>query len=122
MQASRAAGAVIAVVGLLALAGRWGQQTRFWLPAALIWVGSGALVGFDGFVLALNELFVVLGADASEAGWTVIDTVMVIKVVIGVLAAALGALAVTAAAKENQKPGGRDRALVPTRAGDEPRA
>ena len=117
MQASRAAGAVIAAVGLLGLAGRWGQQTRFWLPAALTWLGSGALAGFDGFVVTLNELFVMIGADASEAGWGLIDTVVLIKVVIGVLAAAAGALAVTAAAREDQKPPGRDRTLLANRAG-----
>jgi hypothetical protein len=117
MQASRAAGAVIAAAGLLGLAGRWGQQTRFWLPAALIWFGSGALVGFDGFVVTLNELFVMFGGDASEAGWSLIDTVVVLKVLIGLLAAVVGALAVTAAAKHDQKPGGRYRRLVPTRGG-----
>ena len=117
MQASRAAGAMIAVVGLLCLAGRWGQQTRFWLPAALAWLGSGALAGFDGFVLALTQLFVISGADASEAGWSLIDTVVLLKVVIGVLAAAVGALAVTAAAKDAEKPAGRDRTLLPTAAG-----
>jgi hypothetical protein len=106
MQASRAAGAVIAAVGLLGLARRWGQQTRVWLPAALTWLGSGALAGFDGFVVTLNELLVMVGADASEAGWRLIDTVVLIKVVIGVLAAAVGALAVIAAAREDQKPGG----------------
>jgi hypothetical protein len=121
MQASRAAGAAIAAAGLLGLAGRWGQQTNFWLPAALIWFGSGALAGFDGFVAMLNQLFVMFGADASEAGWSLIDTVVVIKVPIGVLAAAVGAQAVTAAAKHDQNPGGRDRRLVPT-GGDEPKA
>jgi hypothetical protein len=100
MQASRAAGAVIAAVGLLGLAGRWGQRTRFWLPAALTWLGSGALAGFDGFVVTLNALFVMFGADTSAAGWSLIDTVVAIKVVIGVLAAAVGALAVTAAAMD----------------------
>ena len=34
MQASRAVGAVIATAGLLGLAGRWGHQSRFWLPVA----------------------------------------------------------------------------------------
>jgi hypothetical protein len=96
MQASRAAGAVIAAVGLLGLAGRWGQQTRLWLPAAFTWLGSGALAGFDGFVVTLNALFVMFGADTPAAGWSPIDTVVAIKVVIGVLAAAVGALAVTA--------------------------
>lgn len=42
MQVSRAAGAVAAAVGLLALAGKWGPEARFWLPAALTWIGSGA--------------------------------------------------------------------------------
>jgi hypothetical protein len=95
MQASRAAGAVIAAIGLLGVAGTWGRQTRFWLPAALTWVGSGALAGFDGFELLVNQLFVALGADASGAGWSLFDTVLAIKVVIGVLAAIVGALAVT---------------------------
>lgn len=116
MQASRAAGAVIAAAGLLALAGRWGQQTRFWLPAALTWLGSGALVAFDGFALMLNQLFLMFGTNASEA-WSLTNTVVVIKMLIGVLAAAVGALAVTAAAKENQKPADRDRMLAPTGAG-----
>jgi len=108
---------VSAAVGLLGLAGRWGRQTRFWVPAALTWLGSGALAGFDGFVVTFNGLFVMLGADASQAGWTLIDTVVVIKVAIGVLAAAVGALAVAAAAKEAQEPAARDRTLVPTGAG-----
>ena len=114
MQASRAAGAVIAAAGLLGLAGRWGHQTRFWLPAALTWLGSGALVAFDGFWLMLNQLFAMFGTDASEPGWSLIDTVLVIKLLIGMLAAAVGALAVTAAAKENEKSAGRDRTLMPT--------
>jgi hypothetical protein len=41
LEVSGVAGAVIAVAGLLGLAGRWGHRTRFWLPAALAWVGSG---------------------------------------------------------------------------------
>jgi hypothetical protein len=114
MHASRAAGAVIAAAALLGLAGRWGHQTRFWLPAALVWLGSGALAGFDGFWLMLNQLFAMFGTDASEPGWGLIDTALVIKVVIGVLAAAVGALAVTAAAKDDEKPVGRDRTLMPT--------
>jgi hypothetical protein len=106
MQASRVAGAAIAVVGLLGLAGGWGHRTRLWVPTALIWVGSGALAAFDGLNLVLNALFVMFGADASEPGWSLADTALLIKVVIGVLAAAVGALAVTAAAKDNQKPAG----------------
>jgi hypothetical protein len=114
LQASRVAGAVVAVVGLLGLAGRWGRQTRLWLPAALTWVGSGAVAAFDGLNLVVNRLFVMFGIDASEAGWSLFDTVLVIKVVIGVLAAAVGALAVTAAAKDNQKPAGTQRTGMQT--------
>jgi hypothetical protein len=114
MQASRSAGAVIAVVGLLGLAGRWGQQTQFWLPAALTWLGSAALAGFDGFWLVLNQLFAMFGTDASEAGWSLIDTVLVIKLLIGVLAAAVGAMAVTAGATDKHDRADRDRTLLPT--------
>lgn len=117
MQASRAAGAVIAAAGLLGLAGRWGHQTRFWLPEALTWVGSGALVAFDGLWVMLNQLFLMFGTNASEPGWSLMYTVVVIKMLIGVLAAAVGALAVTAAAKGNQKPADEDRMVVPTGAG-----
>jgi hypothetical protein len=109
LQTSRVAGAVTAVVGLLGLAGRWGRRIRFWLPAALTWVGSGALVAFDGLNLVVNRLVVLVGTGASEAGWSPTDTVLVIKVRIGLLAAAVGALAVTAAAKVNQKPGETQR-------------
>jgi hypothetical protein len=98
LQASRVVGAVTAAVGLLGLAGRWGQRTRFWLPAALTWVGSGAVAAFDG--LALVALLL-LGTDASAPGWSLTDTVLVIKAVIGMLAGAVGALAVTAATKDN---------------------
>ena len=104
LQASRVAGAVTAVVGLLGLAGRWGHRTRFWLPAALTWVGSGAVAAFDGLNLVLNQLFLMFGADAPVPGWSLIDTVLVMKVVIGVLAAAVGALAVTAAARDAGSP------------------
>src|SRR6266545_5097947 len=79
LQASRVAGAVAAAVGLPGLAGRWGSQRRFWLPAALTWLGSGALVAFDGLNLALNRLFGMFGTDASVPGWSVIDTALVIK-------------------------------------------
>ncbi len=79
LQASRVAGAVAAAVGLPGLAGRWGSQRRFWLPVALTWLGSGALVAFDGLNLALNRLFGMFGTDASVPGWSVIDTALVIK-------------------------------------------
>jgi hypothetical protein len=103
MQTSGVAAAVTVVVGLLGLAGRWGNQARFWLPAALTWVGSGALAAFDGLTLVLNKLSFMLGTHLSEPGWSLTDTVLVIKVVIGVLAAAVGALSVTAAVKDNQE-------------------
>ena len=74
------------------------------MPAALTWVGSGALVAFDGLNLVLTQLFLMFGALASELVWSLSDTVLVVKVVIGLLAAAVGAKAVTAAAKDNQKP------------------
>jgi len=104
MQASRVVGAVTAVVGLLGLTGRWGRRTRFWRPAALIWLGSGALATFDGLTVVLNRLFLVFGTDASQPGWALLDTALVIKVVIGVLAAVVGALAVATAAKDAGSP------------------
>ncbi len=103
-EASTVAGAATAAVGLLGLAGKWGHRTRLWVPAALTWVGSGALVAFDGLNLVLTQLFLMFGALASELVWSLSDTVLVVKVVIGLLAAAVGAKAVTAAAKDNQKP------------------
>lgn len=110
MQASRVAGAVIAAAGLLGLAGKWGSRTRFWVPAAFTWVGSAALVAFDGLVLMLNRLFSLFGTALPEAGWAPIDTVLVIKTLIGVAAAALGAVTVTAAVKDSQKPADPRRA------------
>jgi hypothetical protein len=106
LQACQVGWAVITAVGLLGLAGRWGQQTRFWLPVTLTWVGSGALAAFDGFTFMLNRLFVMFGANDSAPGWSMTDTTLVIKVVIGVLAAAVGALAVTAAAEDDRKRAG----------------
>ena len=105
LQASRLAGAVIAVAGLLALAGSWGYRTRFWLPAALAWVGSGSLAAFDGL-----ELFLMFGTGLSGSGWSPASTVLVIEVAIGVSCAAVGALAVTAAAEDDQEPGKPHRA------------
>lgn len=101
-QASRAAGALIAVAGLLALAGWWGRHTRLWLPAGLTWVGSGALAAFDGLMLLLNRLFLAFGAAPTAPDWGPSDTAMAIKVVIGVLAAAVGGLAIQAAARVDQ--------------------
>jgi hypothetical protein len=114
LQASRVAGAMIAMVGLLALAGRWGHHTRFWLPAALVWIGSGALVAFDGLNLVLTQLFAVSGTNTSETGWSLFDTVLVIKVVIGLSAAAVGVVAITVA-KDNRT--GPARGEVTTTAG-----
>lgn len=67
-------------------------------------VGSGAVAAFDGLSLVPDQFFLVFGTDASVPGWSLTDTVMVIKVVIGALAAAVGALAVIAAAKDTVKP------------------
>ncbi|HZC52879.1 MAG TPA: hypothetical protein VE441_10320 [Mycobacterium sp.] len=102
MQAARLVGAVTAGVGLLALAGRWGRHRRFWLPAALTWLGSGAMVAFDGLLLVVNKSFLAFGTNASEQGWTPTDTLVMVKVLIGLLAAAVGAVAVIAAAKDHQ--------------------
>jgi hypothetical protein len=99
LHVSGAAGALVVVVGLLSAAGRWGNRRRIWVPAALIWLGSGAVAAFDGLNLLLNKLFLAFGAATSEPGWTVTDTILAIKVLIGVLAAAVGALAITAAGK-----------------------
>ena len=71
---------------------------------ALAWVGSGSLAAFDGLTLMLNQLM--SGTGASGSGWSLAGTVLVIEVVIGVLCAAVGALAVTAAAKDD-RPAGR---------------
>lgn len=95
MQASRVAGAVVAVVGLLGLSGRWGRRRRLWLPAALTWLGSGAMAAFDGLGIVL---FVLLGADLPGAGWGLADTVLAVKATVGLLAAAVGTSAVVAAA------------------------
>ena len=105
LQASAVAGAVIAVAGMLGLADRWGHQKRFWLPVALAWVGSGSLAAFDGLELMLNQLFLMSGIGASGPGWSLAGTVVVIEVVIGVSCAAVGVLAVTAAAKDDRPAG-----------------
>ena len=102
LHTSRAVGAVTAGIGLLGLAGRWGRRRRFWLPTALTWLGSGALVAFDGFILMFTTVPILFGAIVAEWGWSVTDTILVIKVLIGVLAAGVGAVAVTAAARDDQ--------------------
>jgi hypothetical protein len=104
MQTSRAVGAIVTAAGLLALAGRWGRERPFWLPAALTWVGSGALVAFDILTVVLNRLFLMFGTTLPEADWAPIDTVLVLKGVIGVLAAVLGVLSLTVAAKNHREP------------------
>jgi hypothetical protein len=65
----------------------------------------------------LNRLFLMFGVDASQPGWSLADAVLVIKVVIGVLAAAVGALAVRAAAKDDRKPAGTSRTGLQTKHG-----
>ena len=117
LHTSRAVGAVTAGVGLLGLAGRWGRRRRFWLPASLTWLGSGALVAFDGFILVFTTLPILFGEIVTEWGWSVTDAFLVIKVLIGVLAAGVGVVAVTAAARDDRAPpapvgGPRRRALT----------
>jgi hypothetical protein len=104
MQAARAAAAVVAAAGVLGLTGRWARERRFWLPAALTWVGSGALVAFDVFTVVINRLFFLLGTAPAEADWAPIDTVLVIKILIGVLAAVVGVVAVRRAAGSDEDP------------------
>lgn len=106
MQTARAAGAVIAAAGVLGLTGRWGRERPFWLPAALTWVGSGALVAFDVLTVVGNRLFYVFGSQPPEADWAPADTVLVIKVLVGVLAAVVGLLAVRSAAHRDHQVGG----------------
>jgi hypothetical protein len=97
MQVARGTGAVIAALGLLGLGGRWGPTTRLWVPVVLTWLGSGALAAFDGLTLVLNELFFAFGAAAPTSGWSMADTIVLIKVVLGVLAAATAVVTVRAA-------------------------
>lgn len=89
-------GAAAGAAGLLGLSGRWARHTRFWVPAGLAWLGSGTLAAFDGLMLVFFFLF---GADGSGVGWGVTDTVIVTKVLVGVLAGAVGSIALAAAAK-----------------------
>jgi len=105
MQAARIGAAVVAAAGLLGLAGRWGRDKRFWLPVALTWIGSGALVGFDLLTVVINRLFFLIGTTPPEAEWAPIDTVLVIKVLVGVLAAAVGVRAVRSAAANDDHQG-----------------
>lgn len=116
LHAARAVGAVTAAVGLLGLAGHRGRRRRFWLPAALTWLGSGALVAFDGFLVMFTALPMLFGQIVAQWGWSVTDTVLVIKVLIGLLAAGVGAVAVTAAARDDQAPAGAPPATWTTRA------
>jgi hypothetical protein len=53
------------------------------------------MAAFDGLTVVLNRLVLVLGADASAPSWDLADTLLVVKVAIGVLAGGVGALAVT---------------------------
>lgn len=98
MQAARAAGALVAAAGLLGLAGTWGSRARFWWPVALTWLGSGAMVAFDGLVLVVNRVFTMTGSAVPEE-WAPIDTVLVVKVVVGLAAAVLGAVVFRAASR-----------------------
>jgi hypothetical protein len=57
------------------------------------------MVAFDALTLVL---FLVFRPEAADAGWSLTDTVVAIKVIIGALAAAVGVLAVSAAAKDRR--------------------
>ena len=92
--AVQSAGALVAAAGMLGLAGRWGSRTRCWLPVTLAWVGSGSLAAFDGLNLVLIRL---IGADSFAGGaspWVLFDTVQVVEVTTGVLAAVVAAAVV----------------------------
>lgn len=106
LQATGVLSAGIAVVGLLGLAGRWGRRTRFWVPVALTWAGSGALAAFDGLNFTLKLLFAMFGAAGSGLGWSLTDTLVTIKVVIGISAAVVGGLVVKAALADAAEPVG----------------
>jgi hypothetical protein len=86
--------ALAAAAGLIALSGRWGRQTRLWVPVILVWVGSGALAGFDGLVLTLNHLLGRLLIGGSGPAWRLTETLATIKVLTGVVAAVVGVLAI----------------------------
>ncbi len=101
VQIARTAGPVIAAAGLLGLAGRWGHDTRFWLPTGLVWVGSGATAAFDGFMLVLNRLFAVSAAGDPGYDWSAADALLILKVVVGLLAAGVGVVALRAAARKD---------------------
>jgi hypothetical protein len=60
-----------------------------------------------------TTLPMLIGEIVAEWGWTVTDSFLVIKVLIGVLAAAVGAVAVTAAARDDQAPPGAGRDSAP---------
>lgn len=102
IQASRAAGALVAAAGVLGLAGRWCREKPLAVPAALAWVGSGALVAFDTLTVVANRLFYLFGDTPPEADWAPADTVLVVKILVGVLAAFVGVLAVRSAADRNR--------------------
>jgi hypothetical protein len=104
MQASRAVGAVIAAAGLLGLAGSWGRERPFWLPAALTWIGSGAMVAFDLLTVVVNRLFSIFGTSLPDADWAPIDTALMLKLVIGMLAALVGVFAGAVAANNHRVP------------------
>jgi hypothetical protein len=88
---------------MLGLAGRWGRRTRCWLPLTLAWVGSGSLAAFDGLNLVLGRL-IGFGFGGGASPWGLYDTVQVVEVATGVLAAAVAAAVITGASAA--RPGG----------------
>jgi hypothetical protein len=59
------------------------------------------MVAFDLLTVVVNRLFSIFGTSLPEADWAPIDTALMLKVVIGALAALVGVLAVTVAANNH---------------------
>ena len=88
-----ACGSCLAVLGMLTLAVRWGHRKRLWIPATMIWLGSGALAAEAFIFLAFGR---VLGSGGSAPAWSPLDTVRTVGAAAGLLAAAVGAVLLVA--------------------------
>jgi hypothetical protein len=99
-----AGGALVAVAGVLGLTGRWGRRTRFWLPVALAWIGSGSLAALDGLYLVFNRV-IGFSIGSPVPRWSLVDTVEVVEVAevaAGVLAAVVAAALVTGTGRQSR--------------------
>jgi hypothetical protein len=101
MQLARLVGVIAAAAGLLGLAGRWGRGRRFWVPTGLTWLGSGAMAAFDALTMGLNGVFVAFGDAGTDYDWSGADAVVVVKIGLGLLAAAIGVVALVAAGRND---------------------